>query len=336
MHDPFWSFFNGALGVTMFFGISGFLITTLLLREEDREGRVSLKNFYIRRMFRIVPLYFIALGATTVLVLGFGQGAGGEDFLRRLPLLVTFNGEFAGSGTFSHSWSLGIEEKFYVVWPLLAFAVPAIRSRLAQVLAFALPLVMAASFIPWSGYFGIYAPIVGGCALAVAMHHRRSYRFVRHLANPWLAAALFISVFLFSAIEATQPIQDHSKYAHVAFGALVLLAMPGLLVRSGWPKRLLSLEPIVFYGNLAYAIYLFHPFVGEVIDRVVGPGQTSPLLVAGRFAAMLVVSFGVALLLRVAVEQPFIRMGRRLTSRERPPLRVPAGRTTAARGEMGA
>lgn len=315
MHDPFWSAINGGLGVTMFFGISGFLITTLLLREEDRHGRVSLKNFYIRRVFRIVPLYFLALALTAVLVLGFGLGEGGGNFLDRLPLLATFNGEFAGSGTFSHSWSLGIEEKFYIVWPLLAFGIPLLRRRIGQVLLILVPVTAISSFIPWTGYFGIYMTILGGCALAVAMYYRSSFGVIHRLAGAWPSTILFVGMFAFILFGTEFPLQDVSRYAHVVFGVLALLAMPGILIRNGWQRRLLSLRPFVFYGGLAYGVYLFHPFVGDAIDRVIEPGQTSPVLVIVRFLGMLAASFVLAWVLKLTVETPFIKIGRRLTSK---------------------
>lgn len=314
MHDPVWSFFAGGFGVTIFFGISGFLITTLLLREEDRHGRVSLKNFYIRRVFRILPLYFLALALTFVLVVGLGLGEGGSNFLDRLPLLVTFNGEFAGSGTFSHSWSLGIEEKFYILWPLLAFGFMPIRRRLGVVLAVAAPAAAVMSYVPWTGYVGIYFPILAGCALAVAMHSRRTFDFAYVLSGRWVGMLAFVAMIAMLGLNRYVPFQDQSNYAHVMFAVFALLAMPGVLIGQGWQRRLLSLRPVVYYGNLAYAIYLFHPFVGDVIDRVIPAGQESLTLSGVRFAAMVVISFAVAWVLRVIVEQPMIRLGRRLTS----------------------
>lgn len=322
MHDPVWSFFAGGFGVTIFFGISGFLITTLLLREEDRHGRVSLKNFYIRRVFRILPLYFLALALTMVLVLGLGLGEGGSNFLERLPLLATFNGEFAGSGTFSHSWSLGIEEKFYVIWPLLAFGLVPIRNRLGAALAVAVPAAAVMSYVPWTGYIGIYFPILGGCALAVAMHSRRSFAFAFALSGRWVGALAFIVMIAMLGLNRYLPFQDQSNYAHVAFAVFALLAMPGILIGDGWPRKLLSLRPVVYYGNLAYGVYLFHPFVGDVIDRAIPAGQSSLLLAGVRFTAMVVISFAVAWVLRVSVEQPMIRLGRRLTSRTPRPGQV--------------
>lgn len=313
MHDPMWSFWNGALGVTLFFVISGFLITTLLLREEDRTGRVMLSGFYIRRVFRIIPLYVLALGVTTVLVVGFGLGEGGADFLERLPLLATFNGELAGGGTFAHSWSLGIEEKFYILWPLLAFAVPMIRSNLGKVLAIALPAAVAMSFFPATGYFGIYMPIIGGCALAVAMHYRRSFGFIFRMAHPLLSVPLFVLMLLFAAVEEAIPIQDQWQNAHVTFGIIAVLATPGVLIRDGWQRRALSSPAIVYYGDHAYGIYLFHPFVGEVIDRLITPGQEDIVPVLTRFVLMFVLSFAIAWVLKLLIETPLIKVGRRLT-----------------------
>jgi peptidoglycan/LPS O-acetylase OafA/YrhL len=108
----------------------------------------------------------------------------------------------------------------------------------------------------------------------------------------------------------------------VVFATTALLAFPGALIRDGWQRRVLSLRPVVYYGNLAYGIYLFHPFVGEVIDRVIEPGQESGLIIAVRFAAMFIGSLAVAWVLRVTVEEPMIRIGRRLTSPNPPPGRV--------------
>lgn len=325
MHDPFlWDFFDGSLGVTVFFCLSGFLITTLLLREEDRNGRVSFRGFYIRRVFRIVPLYFLALGLATVLVLGFGLGAGGGNFLERLPLLATFNGEFAGTGTFSHSWSLGIEEKFYIVWPLLAFGVAFIRNRIGIILATLVPLAFAAAFIDPVAYFGIYMPIIGGCALGVAMHHRRSFGIVYQLARPGVGTTLFVVMLLMSEFNGWLPWREEIGYAHVTFATFVLLALPGVLIGNSWPRRILSLRPVVYYGTLAYAVYLFHPFVGEVADKIAPAGGESIPMILIRFVVVFLGSLAIALVLRKTVEQPMINLGRRLSHTRRPERTVPA------------
>jgi len=117
--DALWQTVRGYLGVTLFFVISGFLITTLLLREQDSYGRVSIWRFYVRRLFRITPMYYFVLLMYAVLVLRFDMAGSSESFGARFLQLATYNGEFAGSGTFSHAWSLGIEEKFYLIWPVL-------------------------------------------------------------------------------------------------------------------------------------------------------------------------------------------------------------------------
>jgi peptidoglycan/LPS O-acetylase OafA/YrhL len=319
MGDDEWSTFNGSLGVALFFVISGFLITTLLLREEHRNGRISLSKFMIRRVFRILPLYYLALALTTVLVLGFGLGDQLGNFVERLPLLATFNGEFAGSGTFSLSWSLGIEEKFYIVWPILAFAVTFIRNRRALLISLLVPLSIAASFTPGFGYIGIFAPILCGCALALLMHSKRLFGVAYVLAQPVVASALALATLAFGFFSLPEFLQDESRYGHAAFGVVATLALPGFLIRNSPLRRALSSDFVVRYGQHAYGIYLFHPFCLDIIDRVIDPGQGTPAPILVRFVAVVVTSYAVAWVLKKYFEDPLIAVGRRLTGNKPAP-----------------
>lgn len=117
---------RGANGVTVFFVLSGFLITTLALREEARQGFLDIRAFFIRRIFRILPVYYLALGLYCALILGLGiEGHRRDDFLGALPFYAFYFQEYPHFLTpgipFEVSWSLGIEEKFYLLWPFLAF-----------------------------------------------------------------------------------------------------------------------------------------------------------------------------------------------------------------------
>lgn len=319
MHDQLWLGFNGALGVTLFFGISGFLITSLLLREKHRTGSVSLSGFYLRRIFRIVPLYALALLVVSVLVLGFGLGSGGGNFLARLPLLATFNGEFAGSGTFSHSWSLGIEEKFYIIWPIFAFFVPFVKSHLLQATIVLFPLTLLASFTPGVGYFGIYTAIVGGCLMAILMNSPHYFRFVFPLVRRVPATTAFVLLILYT-LGGSQiiPIDDQSRYAHAFFSVLVVITLPGMVAGNGPLRWFFSRRPFVYYGQHAYGIYLFHPLVIELVDYVIRAGQNSTALALARFALVFVGSFAVAGILKRWFEDPLIKIGRSLTKSKLP------------------
>ena len=121
-----WPFATGWAGVPVFFVLSGYLITRLSLADEAGPG-FSFRGFWIRRVTRIVPLYLLAVAAFMVLPF-VGDGGGGWSTVgRTLPYYLTFNGEFVDHGPMTVAWSLGIEEKFYVLWPVLAFALLAGR-----------------------------------------------------------------------------------------------------------------------------------------------------------------------------------------------------------------
>src|SRR5579863_5096023 len=133
-------FGNGALGVQLFFALSGFLITTRLLEEYDQTGRISWRNFYIRRAFRILPPAFFVILALAILGLllhiipmSTDQLAASAFFYRNY-----FAGKVGSSWYTGHFWSLAVEEHFYLLWPLILVAVGVIRgARTAIALAFA-------------------------------------------------------------------------------------------------------------------------------------------------------------------------------------------------------
>ncbi|MBB5896534.1 peptidoglycan/LPS O-acetylase OafA/YrhL [Kutzneria kofuensis] len=113
---------TGYLGVSLFFVISGFLITTLLLRERDQHGQISLRRFYARRSLRIFPLYYTVVAIYAVLVLlVWKPSAYGNDYLHNLPAFLTYTSNWfvpLGSELYL-AWSLAAEEQFYLVWPVI-------------------------------------------------------------------------------------------------------------------------------------------------------------------------------------------------------------------------
>ena len=116
-------FRTGQYGVSLFFVISGFLITTLLLREQKSSGVISLKNFYIRRTLRIFPLYYATLLIYLGLVIVTSHGPERSAFFHNLPSYFTYTSNWfvdkdAGEHvTFAFAWSLATEEQFYLCWP---------------------------------------------------------------------------------------------------------------------------------------------------------------------------------------------------------------------------
>ncbi|WP_442574760.1 acyltransferase family protein [Microbacterium sp. F51-2R] len=324
MGDTWVPRFHGALGVVVFFVISGFLITSLLIREEARRGSISLTGFYIRRFFRIVPMYALALAVASILVLQFGFGEPASSYLRRLPYLATFNGDLTVVGTFVHSWSIGVEEKYYIVWPLVGFAIlPLARRRLW--IAGALLLVCSVlAFTPGLSYFGSYTGILAGCVLAILMHDPRTYPAIRRMAGtiPGIAFTLLaVAMFL---IDVYLPWNSISGNAHVPFAYAVALAFPFIVIGSGRLRSSLAWKPLAFVGTRTYGIYLFHVFCIDVVNRVWPDGESNPLMGALRLGVACTLTYLVAEILYRVYEQPLIRVGRRLTGSSRPERSIPA------------
>lgn len=295
---------NGHTGVTVFFVISGFIITLLLLREEESHGRVNLTAFYIRRAFRLLPIYLLALAATTLgVVLGLAENPG--DYWSRMLYFLTFTNEFAPAGTFGHTWSLAVEEKFYFAWPLVAFAVPMrIRWRIA-IASVLVALTSALGLVPTSfGYFGVYAPILFGCLFALIAHRASGYRVIRQFARP-APGLLFLALTVAAIWVAPQ------STTQVLVGAALFCLFPFALL--GALRTPLSARWLVWAGKRAYAVYLFHLLVSSAVSVLI-PTDTVWQGVL-HLVAMTVLSFLLAEVVYRLVELPFIKYGRKLSGR---------------------
>jgi peptidoglycan/LPS O-acetylase OafA/YrhL len=302
-------------GVTIFFVLSGFLITTLALREEDRSGRVSLLGFTVRRAFRILPLYLLVVVLYVPIVLLAGIGDAGK-FTHALPFYATPFPEipfFTGGGhvPFSISWSLGIEEKFYVVWPLLAFGLlyhwRSARLPLAVALAASLWL---AELAPHASRFVFpYFHILVGCIVAMLLHDRRAYDRLRHvarreLATPLLGCAVVLQVWSSWGL----PPLVIPLYT-LAVAALLV----GVVVTDRTSTGLLTCRPLVYIGAISYALYLTHQLGLGVSESLVSPQR-------GWYGDLVSLTVGLGLAIAFCavlhrwVEKPMIARGRRLAN----------------------
>jgi peptidoglycan/LPS O-acetylase OafA/YrhL len=322
---------NGRLGVSIFFVISGFLITTLCLREEAERDRVSLARFYMRRACRILPLYYIALAVYIGVYVVLNFHGRRQSLVDMLPWYLAYMNDFGphifdGSTPFQLSWSLGVEEKFYLLWPVLAFVVLRVR-RLELALALAVaPVALLPFGFGWTVY---YAEIMAGCALAIALHDERSYRFLAVLSRPPVAVLVLAGFFL------THHFVVGNRYWLLLYPFVVAAAMvPLVTARPIW-GRLLASRPMVFVGERAYAIYLFHILclltVISVLKRAgVGfdandhalahrPVVGGLVFVVGAAGSLVIAEF-----LRRTVELRCIAFGRRWAGRRQAPETTPA------------
>jgi peptidoglycan/LPS O-acetylase OafA/YrhL len=273
----------GDQGVSLFFVISGFLITSLLLRERSRDGTISLKSFYIRRTLRIFPLYYTVLAMYVMLVLVMERHtAEGRMFFHNLPFFLTYTSNWfmdvhLAHTHFLHSWSLATEEQFYLVWPVVIMLagrktiVPVIFMSAVLVLDIAARPLLAHNIINL-GLFGnavalnISPQICMGSLLAYAVHFPRSFRwFYPVLGRKWSGMSFFVLAALIVASSRFDPSkepQDMTVVDYLLFYGLYL-AMVGIVgsacIRERHPLRpLLTNRVLVYIGTISYGMYMMN------------------------------------------------------------------------------
>lgn len=317
LHSDAWRELFGQQGVTAFFVLSGFIITTLLVREEAATGRVSLRGFYVRRAFRVVPLYALVLAVYVVAVLGLGVEADKRaGLLHALPYYLTFTNElvlfgdaFRGQIPFYQSWSLGVEEKFYVLWPLLGFVLLGRAGRFSA-LAVATGAACVVQLVAGPDWTRWYEPVLVGCLLALLLHRRRAFAGLARLAGPgWM----FCSV---AALAATHVLLNYdTRLGELLYPFFAAALIVGLVTGDSPVRRALASRVVAHVGTRAYGIYLVHILVVNLVDRVVAPDATLTAMTLLNLLAVVALSYAVADALHRTVERPLIGIGRRVSAR---------------------
>jgi len=295
-HGHFPGVHGGFAGVDVFFVISGFLISSQLLRSLARTGRISLADFYSRRARRILPASFAVLIATTVAGWIFLAPLQGYAVLRDAIATALYvpNYLFAVQGTdylhetappslFQHYWSLGVEEQFYLIWPLLLLVTFMLGRRSRRALAAVMVAVIAVSAAacvwlsytdqPWA-FFSLptraWEFAVGGLIALVAASGRLTIPKIASAALAWAGIAGLAAVMLVLSDSVVFP--GWAVLAPVAAtGAVILGDQYG---GAAAPTRLLSLAPLTFLGEISYSLYLVHwpvltiPFAAEPVSGV--------------------------------------------------------------------
>jgi peptidoglycan/LPS O-acetylase OafA/YrhL len=321
-HSPFGRL-HGFRGVWLFFVLSGFLITTLALREEERTGAFNLRRFAIRRVFRIMPLFYLSLLAYLLWACVLGMEPNGGMLLRSLASYVVFCPEFPILHShftipFGQAWSLGIEEKFYLLWPLFAFVwlahsryrIMLIASLLAGMLFF------TATSIEYAQIWGSYCDILIGCLLAFLMHDRRGYERLRILGRTDLTTCFVLLVLAAATLGRLTGTQLGERWFSLAGAG----AIAALITNTGFPNRLASHRWLKSVGLWSYAIYLTHPIAYDFWNRLLPPGRVGDYL---SLVLTCATDFPLCWVLHTWIEKPMIGVGRRATLRlEQTPLDV--------------
>jgi peptidoglycan/LPS O-acetylase OafA/YrhL len=277
---------GGFLGVDIFFVLSGYLITTLLLSERVRRGRIDLGSFWARRARRLLPALLIMVVAVAVVI---AQTAAPNTLgARRGDLIATvfyfanwhfievgqsYFAQFNGVSPLEHMWSLAIEEQFYLLWPLILMgAVLKWRGRVRPLLwlmgggAVASAALMISSYSstnPSRAYFGTdtraYALLLGAflaTVVFVAPQVLTSEKVRRAVSLAWLPIVVLVGI-------ALAGMKDQTGFYYQGGAFVFALVVVGLLLvvevsPRSLPGRLLSLPPVRWIGMISYGLYLWH------------------------------------------------------------------------------
>ena len=309
------NYFPPGFGVLAFFVISGFLITFLMLRENESSGTVSLKNFYIRRSLRIFPAFYVYW---LVVVIGNRVHHHSQmNWPQAICSLFYVTNYYQGlhgypSSGLSHTWSLSVEEQFYLLWPWVFYFFRNRLSLLKQVLLVAIPLLWVYRFgLQMSGVDEAYiytafetrvdAILVGGL-LAILIFTAKGRGFVsemrraRYLPIPLIGLAL--------SAHAGQTFYYRNVFGFAIDPVLVALLI-GQLTAARWGGWMDS-APISYLGRISYSTYLYQQIIHPVLTR----------FLPERFAlfAILPAVWLVAAISYECVEKPFLRLKKHFKS----------------------
>jgi peptidoglycan/LPS O-acetylase OafA/YrhL len=302
-------FDSGMLGVFTFFVISGFIITLLLKKERDAKGTISLKAFYLRRAFRILPpLCFFLTGVAVLTKLGLS-----ESSPRALLVSLSFVRNYLPSSfpTLRHLWSLSVEEQFYLVWPFLYSRLSTRNAmRVLILVIIAAPLVRLLLFVNGAGGLAlewhtesVADGLAAGCLLAIWLNDLRAnnvyQKFVR---SPLCMVLPIITV---AAAWQFSPMLYQAVGKSVIFLSVALTIDASIQRHDSLIGRVLNLVPFVLLGKLSYSLYLWQQVF------LLEPRGTHPY---AWFPFNLVLSIGAAAFSYYAIEQPSLKFGRRLIS----------------------
>ena len=277
-HAKFLGLTGGFIGVDVFFVVSGFLITSLLINEHSSVGEISLKNFYARRARRLLPASALVIAVTALASriwleplrlkdIGADAVASGGFFSNILFGVRSTDYLQAGQppSPFQHFWSLSVEEQFYIVWPaLLILLLWKSRDRHTRaIVAIATLSIVSLSLCIWQttqsqpwAFFGLHTRAWElGIGALVAL----CWKYVEQLPTNFRAVIGWLGLFaiVISGLTITEKMAFPGKLALLPVVATALVLMAGQHTHWG-PQRLLSIKPLQWIGARSYSIYLWH------------------------------------------------------------------------------
>jgi peptidoglycan/LPS O-acetylase OafA/YrhL len=321
----------GGFGVSLFFFISGLLITSLLITEYNKENRISLKNFYLRRILRLYPALILFTLLSVGVLLLFGAKI---HFLAILSSLFYFANYYYSylkppalndfDDIFNIVWSLSIEEHFYLFFPVLFYAF----HRRGNSLLYLLLTLCVAAF--GYRYYLLYVAtdmkemvkviyvvtetradsIIWGCIAALLIYQKQSGWYLSILRSRW-AIVLGLAIVICSAIFNNRVFSESFRFTRQSLAFMFIVPAIGYLAQGAIIRKVLENTVLVFIGKLSYSLYLFHWLAVTLANHFF------------KFASptWLVFALGLSILLSLAsyylVERPFVKLRKKFGSHAR-------------------
>ena len=318
----------GGLGVTVFFVISGFLITRQLVAEIEATGDLKFGAFYLRRAFRLAPALLLYLLLFDSLLLALGATITWTHVASALFYFANYYQIFIGYPPHNPNpilWSLAIEEHFYLVAPFVIFLfrrnlrslLPYLGAVLVLVLLWRTRLYLLCSDDPSAAICGIpkrrylgtdmlFDCIAYGCATALILNYNgaKVRELARHSLVPLFAAAVLIG----SLLVRNPMFRETARYSVQSAAVAVILVS---MLYDRWPLlvRVLSSRPFLYVGRISYSLYLFHYGV-LVVMMTLWPGQS--FLTVKNMTLYLTSTFALASFSYFFLERPMVEVRRRL------------------------
>lgn len=307
----------GFNGVTVFFVLSGFLITTTLIEEWRDGGAINLGKFYRRRALRLLPAATLMVLVSLLPFNPGGYRTRGKSALVALVYLSNWAEAFHWTDmrSLSHTWSLAIEEQFYLLWPLLLILLlkfQRTRTRIVGIVGAGVVLAIALRLLlVWAGsspdrlYRGLDTradELLIGCLAAVGLAFCSDHPILRSRRTRGVLAVLLMPLAIFDAMRLSWFDRQTFVTGIPVVETLAMLLIVTLVVeRESMLSRAFEMPALVWVGRLSYSLYLWHWLVLRAFDEV-------DIAVQARRAIVIALSFSAAAFSYYAVERPFLRL----------------------------
>lgn len=333
VHHLYWRLMPGGfLGVDIFFVLSGFLITSLLVEEWSRKGSIRLRDFYVRRALRLMPALFFLILIVGIFAIFFLNDKRAIETYRGIWLTMSYIsnwfyafGYFSANNPLGVTWSLAIEEQFYLTWPLLLSL--ALRFKLGRrwiltycvlfLVIISLHRKVLADYLAPDTLRLYYASdtradtLLIGCFLGLLISwdlFPRNRTFEISVKSLSAASVVFLAYLAGNTSWTNLMLYQRGGYTLVALSIGLILAVVII-----WPPKLallvLKFGPLVWIGRISYGLYLWHwPVRWFVYQKKALPASTEQLV------AVAVLSFLLTTLSYYFVEKPFLRWKKRFGS----------------------